>query len=341
MSPQLGEAPWEPRSPCQGLPLGAGGTRGGSRRARRSGTRQRSGARARFPGGGGQTAVCVRPGPRLVRAGHAAGLSPGRLHQGRGPRGWAPRPPPETLSPLPGRRAREWATLGPPRPRGRAAHCAPVGGPGQHVRGGAGPSRAPIGRRAVGGAGPQLSALRRRRRRRRRIGERGPRAAGPERRSRRAGRDGAAAAPRRTHALRGPGLGPAPPAPPRRRGRHDVPGMRLGGGGRRGGGGGGRGAAAPAPGGAARGWRWRLLRGAGRGRSWSCGRRRRGADAVGKREAGSVRTPWRPRHPRLRSRCQGPPAFSSPNQPAWAADGGQLPPSSAWATCSTTWTGTP
>lgn len=65
----------------------------------------------------------------------------------------------------------------------------------------------------MGGAGPQLSE---RRRRRRRVGQNSGSAAaraeaqkptGP-------GRDGAAAAPLRTHALSGPELGPAPPAPP-------------------------------------------------------------------------------------------------------------------------------
>nr|XP_044601918.1 protein spinster homolog 2 isoform X4 [Equus asinus] len=82
--------------------------------------------------------------------------------------------------------------------------------------------------------------------------------------------------------------------------------MRLGGGGGAEEEGGGRGAAAPAPGGAARGWRWRLMRGAGTGRHWSRGRRRRGADSVRQREAGPGRTPQHPQYPQLRSRCKGP-----------------------------------
>lgn len=118
--------------------------------------------------------------------------------------------PPEPRRPPPLRRSGVTA----PPSGGRGSAARPPRPPGQHVRGGA-VARAwsRLGAGLVGGAGPQLSEPRRRRRR---IGLSGGSAAagagaqeptGP-------GRDGAAAAPRRTHALSGPKLGPAPPAPP-------------------------------------------------------------------------------------------------------------------------------
>lgn len=100
-------------------------------------------------------------------------------------------------------------------PVGREGLCGPPPSPPGAARAGrgCGPSLEPIGR-GPGGRG-RAAAVRAAAATAAHRTERGSAAAGAEAQEPTGpGRDGAAAAPRRTHALSGPKLGPAPPAPP-------------------------------------------------------------------------------------------------------------------------------